>query len=309
MDGLFIVKRVAHDKSLSDEAFTVWVGLRCLMQKDVREYFVTYNMIAYYLFNRVPDRYELVAIKKGMAELIEREYVKPLEYYKNSEFVVDLTALYYEQGQEHFCDICHEEVVTILNLDVGKQSNYKLLRYYTVQVGTFNNSKNMGDRHRGKVGGYGLDYFTEFMNITKPTVILYNEILMENRILFVHKHNDFIQYIGEDGQSRVREIPNTYARYKDAAEALSYIRDINGFKQKNKNKTEANERRRLGQKLRHLRDGVEYDIDTIKDLYLYADTKNKRLERAYKNEIANGYTPKEPEYVDMEIFNKYLLDF
>lgn len=54
MDNLFIVKRITENMELSDEAFTVWCGLRNIMQKDVTEYFVTYNMIAYSIFKRIP---------------------------------------------------------------------------------------------------------------------------------------------------------------------------------------------------------------------------------------------------------------
>ena len=48
MKNLFIIKKVTEDKDLTDEAFVVWCGLRNIMQMDIMEYFVSYNMLAYW---------------------------------------------------------------------------------------------------------------------------------------------------------------------------------------------------------------------------------------------------------------------
>lgn len=311
MKNLFIIKRILQDKELSDEAFTVWCGLRNIMQLNVKEYFVSFNMIAHSVFCRVPNRYELEAIKKGYSELACKGHIKELIEYSKSEHLVDLSALYYEKGQEHFVDLSMEEMHKIMNIDCGKCSKYKLLRYFTCQVGSFNQSADMG-AFKGKIGGMSLDYLTELIPITKPTVITFNEILENNHLLFVIRHKDFYQVKGTYG-SEIREIPNTYSRWSDRDLAKKYSENIHGYKylveQKGKRSSVANQRRGLAQKLRHFQDGKEYDIRTIREMYAYAETKNAQLKAEYEDNMSKGYKPDKPNYIDMNIFDGYLLDF
>lgn len=311
MKNLFIVKRIIEDKTLSDEAFTVWCGLRNIMQKDVTEYFVSFNMIAYSVFNRVPTRYELDAIKKGYTELVKVECIKEVTAFASkTEFIVDLSGLYFE-GQEYFSDLSMEEMHKIMNLNT-RQSKYKLLRYFACQLGTFNRSIDMDEKYRGKIGGMGLDTFVEMLGYSKVSILAYNDILSENNLLFVHNHGDFYTGTNAKGQNTLREIPNTYARYSDKELALSYIGNTHGYKfYKTDNivrSANANKKRALGQKLIQFVNGKEYDIETIKELYGYCEDKNQRTKASYEHNINNGYHPDEPEYIDMSMFDDFLLE-
>ena len=53
MKNLFIVKRIVENMNLSDNAFSVWCGLRNIIHKDQYEYFITYNMIAYSVYSNI----------------------------------------------------------------------------------------------------------------------------------------------------------------------------------------------------------------------------------------------------------------
>lgn len=321
MKNLFIIKRITEDKTISDEAFVVWCGLRNIMRQDITEYFVSFNMIAHSVFNRVPGRYELDAIKKGYTELVEKEYIKVIDSYSKSEFVLDLTALYFEAGQEFFADLRMEEMHKIMNIDF--KNKYKLLRYFTCQVGSFNKSK---DFHYwgGKIGGMSLDYFTSLIVITKPTVIAFNEILEQNELLFIIRHKDFYQYTNWNMMSEIREIPNTYSRWEDQETAQHYAENTNGYKyfteQKDIRTAKANKDRGLAQKLKHLQNGREYDIETVKEIYEYADRKNKVWEKEYEEKVrhyndllskgkANIEWQPVQKSIDMSIFDDYLLNW
>ncbi len=324
MKNLFIVKRITHDKTISDEAFTVWCGLRNIMQKDVKEYFVSFNMIACSVFDRVPNRYELEAIKKGYKELVEKEYIKEIVEFSKTEHKADLSALYFGPEQEYFCDLSMEEMHKIMSIDCGRHSKYKLLRYFTCQVGSFNRSKDMVESLQGKIGGMGLDYFTELMPITKPTVIAFNEILEKNEILFIIRHKDFFQYINWNMMSEVREIPNTYSRWEDKGYAQKYAEETHGYKyfkeEEHKRTVVANNKRSLAKKLKYFQSGREYDIDTISELYAYADDKNNFYKKTYEEKMKNyndllskgkaieEHKPVE-KHIDMSIFDDYLLQF
>lgn len=305
MDNLFIIKKVTENMELSDEAFTVWCGLRNLMQKDVTEYFVTYNMIAYSIFKRVPGRYELEAIKRGFMELTENNYVKILDSFNKNEHVVDLSFLYYK-GNEFFADLSSEEMHKIMNIS-GNHNKYKLLRYFTCQIGTFNRSEDLGE-YKGKIGGMSLEYFESLISITKPPVISFNSILEENKILFVIRHKDFYQGYTYNGNSEIREIPNTYSRWEDKELAQKFAEKTHGYKyyesQKDIRTKKANKNRSLGQKLHYFIDfGVMYDDEVVQELKEYAEQKNKNMKKEYESDIARGYSPNKPIYIDMNIFN------
>lgn len=299
MKNLFILKTIIEDKRLSAMAFTVWCGLRNIMVKDVKEYYISYNLIGYSLFGRVIARKELDAIKKGFSELVGVGYVKVLEPIGKSEFIVDLSALYYEQG--YFANLSAEEMQKILNLDCS-QDKYKLLRYFTCQVGTFNQS--LEGVYKGKIGGMGLDNFVSILGYSKVSIISYNELLLAEKILFVYSHGDFYKF--DDGT--LREIPNTYARYSDRGLAQEYMSRFSGHKDSFKKNDEANWRRSMAQKLIAFQKGKEYDIETIKQLYIYSDERNRYLKIDYDFNIERGNSPDEPQYIDMSIFDDYLLE-
>lgn len=220
MKNLFIVKEIIEDKKISDYAFCVWCSLRNIVQKSKKKYFISYNMIAYSLFNRIPDRYELEAVKKGFSELVEKEYIKLLLTFNKSEYIVELSKIYFTPRKKYFADLRKTEMQQIMNIDIGKQNKYKLLRYYTCMIGTFNRSNNISAKYRGKIGGMGLDYFSNLIAITKPTVISYNSILEKNELLFILKHNKYTSVNG-----KVKEISNTYSRWKDKNLVKDFIED------------------------------------------------------------------------------------
>ena len=311
MKTLYVIKRIIEDKKLSDEAFAVWCGLRNIMQMNVMQYFVSYDLIAHSVFNRVPTRRELDAIKKGYTELVAKEFIIPKEIFASKTGVIaDLTALYYEAGQEYFSNIRENEMHIIMNIDT-KQSKFKLLRYFACQVSTFNLSADMGE-YKGKIGGMGLDNFVEMLGYSKNSIITYNNILSENKLLYVHNHGDFYQSINYQGKSVLREIPNTYSRYEDMALALQYISETHGWKFYKTDgilrTAKANERRGLAQKLNHFKAGKEYDIETVKALYYYSEEKNTNMKAYYNDMVSKGYTPDEPNYIDINMFDDYLLE-
>ena len=78
MKNLFIIKRITEDKTISDEAFIVWCGLRNIMT-SVKEYFISFNLISYSVWNRVPTRREIESVKRGFNELVNKEYIKVID--------------------------------------------------------------------------------------------------------------------------------------------------------------------------------------------------------------------------------------
>lgn len=286
----------------------MWCALRNLMQKDMKKYFVSYNMIAYYLMQRPANRSELSSIKSGFIELKDKGYVREVESYGANDFVVDLTALYYESGDEFFSDLTDEEMRKIMNIK-GRHDKYKLLRYLACMVGSFNRGISVPSDLKGKIGGMSLDYFATTLGFSKPTIVSFNRILEENKLLFVVRHKDFIQHKEESGQSSLREFPNTYGRYKDkklvkyfaeTEHGYKYFEEKNGIKVK-----QANENRSLAQKYNALCNGKEYDGDTLKKIFVWADKKNELLKKEWEQAVEDGYDPPEPEYINTDVITDH----
>lgn len=271
--NLFIRKDIIENAQISDEAFAVWCALRSYMQKDTTEYFISVNMLAYTLFQRVPVRRESEALRRGLQELIRHGYAKIIDTYGKSEWSMDLSALYFEAKDGYFSDITYSEVKQIMSLTLGNLSKYRLLRYYSYMVGSFNRSKTLPEKFRGKVGGLSMDYFAQVLGMSLTTISKYNEVLEREKLLYIVR-NDYVKSINESGKTEIRELPNTYSRYKDKEIADSYTCASKITQEK---QISANNKRSLAAKYNALRSGKEYDIETITEIYKYCKDTDRDL--------------------------------
>ena len=313
MKNLFIIKQVIEDKNLSNEAFAVWCALRNIMQKDIEEYYISYYSIFYALYGtRQSTRPGMEMVKKGYKELRDLGYVDEVLSYSTSDFVVNLSNLYYDKTKGYFSDLTNDEMQKIMNLNnIGKINNCKLLRYFTCMIGTFNRGNDIPNSYRGKIGGTPLDRFAEMLDISRKTATVYNSILEENKLLYVFRHKDFISGVNSKGQSELREMPNTYSRWRDRNLADSYSSIHHGYKyfkeQKEVKSVKANENRGLAQKYNYFCNGKQYDIQTISDMYNYCIAWNAARQAYKEDQLKKGYkyeyTPK-----DTDVFNDYLQD-
>lgn len=310
---MYIIKSIIENKDLSDEAFAVWCGLRNIMQKDKKKYLVSCHTIGFSLYGERPlTRAEANDIKNGYNELIEKGYIKETFYYNATDRIADLSKLYYEQGSEYYSDLTDIEMMEIMNIrNIGKSNHCKLLRYFTCMVGTFNRSSSMPDKYKGKIGGMSFDAFHNLIGVSSKTANKYNKILEKNQLLYIIRHGDFFQGVNANGQSELREIPNTYSRYCDRHLADSYMAEVHGYKYMNEQEqhrtVKANENRGLAQKYISLCKGKKYDIETIKEIYIYCLEWNEKQLIYHNEQISKGYKHVLQEK-DMSVFNDYLLE-
>lgn len=308
--NLFIIKRITEDKTLSDNAFAVWCALRSIIQMNISEYFISYNLISNALYGRVPERKEQIVIKKGYDELKRKGFIKEVCVYTKKEFKADLSKLYFNNSNEYFSDLTDKEMRKIMNIQTTV-SNCKLLRYFTCMIGTFNRSDSIEDIYRGKIGGMSLEHFNDLIGISKKTASDYNKILEDNKLLFVIRHKDFLQSVNSKGQSQLREIPNTYSRWCDKALAKQFAENTHGYiyfhQQKDIKSTKANEKRGLAQKYNAFCKGKEYDIETIKAMYEYCKTWNENQLAYHNKQISLGYDHELKEK-DLSVFHNYCIE-
>ena len=277
MKRIYIKKKYLEDVFLSDYAFTIMAALQPY-SNNKNEMLLTAEFVSYLVFGRAATRKELYIIKAGLEELIEADIIKVNCELTKSQFVCDISSLYFEQGTEFFVIIDYEELHKIMNIET-KSDKYKMFRYFVSIVGHFNLSGFIDEKYRGKVCGYAIEDINEL--IPKRTAIRYNEILEENKLIYIHRSDDIL-YNGEFNE--FKRIVNAYGRYEDQElieEFASKYQDHYGWnhiKERKKSEHEAaNKNRALGQKYKNYVNGKQYDEETVEEILQWAIKKEKDL--------------------------------
>ena len=75
-------------------------------------------------------------------------------------------------------------------------NNFTLLRYFIFVIGTINWNITVylpnGEYKNGVVGNFTIDYLAEKAGISKRSAIEYNKILEKEKLLYIHRQNDFV---------------------------------------------------------------------------------------------------------------------
>lgn len=277
MKSIYIKKKYLEDESISDSAFTIMAALQPY-SNNKNDILLTAEYLSYLIFKREATRKELYIIKAGFEELIESKIIKVNYDLGKSQYICDITNLYLGKNTEYFVTIEYEELYKIMNIET-KSDKFKMFRYFTSIVGCFNLSTNIDEKYRGKVCGYSIDVINEL--IPKRTAIRYNEILEENKLIYIHRSDDILF---DSDSNEIKRIINTYGRYenKDLIEefALKYQNDFgwNHIKKKKKSETEtANRNRALGQMYKNYNNGKQYEPEIVEEILKWAIKKGKDL--------------------------------
>lgn len=299
MKGIYIVKRILENKTISDEAFCVWAALQPFsnIQMDL---LLSIPYIGYLIYGRETTRTEADAVRAGFDELVQSGTIVVSHSLKKNEYVCNIQNLYFKQGSEYFVQVSYDELHKIMNIQT-RANRSKLFRYFVSVVGCFNYSNNVDEEYRGRVCGISLESINAL--IPKKTAIHYNEILEENEILFVYRSDDIL-YSEKQGLKR---IANAYSRYADKNLCLTFAMQYQnnyGWKKRQSDLDKANTSRSLAQKYNNMLKGKEYDPETVRDIYVWAVEWNQARKKQYDHEISVG-NHVELIQKDMTIFEKY----
>ena len=205
MNILFLKREIIESENLTEKGVSVYVALRRIMQKDIKEYFVSYNMIAYQLTGAGKNKRAMIdSVKEGLQELIENNLVPVVEEVGKSEFVLELSQICLN-AEDYFIKIEEEEVHKIFSIE-DKTDKFKALRYFVAMIGTFNNAEGYS-----KVGYMAQDYFISRKILSKTQVYVITKVLEDNGIIFVYRSGKMII----DVNGSIKKISNCYGRAKD----------------------------------------------------------------------------------------------
>ena len=285
MKRIYMKKKYLEDVFLTDYAFTIMAALQPY-SNNKNNILLTAEFISYLVFGRVATRKELYIIKAGFEELIDAEIIKVNCELTKSQFICDISSLYFEQGTEFFVMIDYKDLHKIMNIET-KSDKYKMFRYFVSIVGHFNLSESIDKKYRGKVCGYAIESINEL--VPKRTAIRYNEILEENKLIHIYRFEDIL-YNSEFNE--LKRIVNVYGRYEDKELIDEFAKEHqnhygwNHIQERKKSEHEvANRNRALGQLYRNYVDGKQYNEETVDEILQWAIKKEKDLTVFIKNGI------------------------
>lgn len=277
----------------------VYCYLRAIQRTDINWYYISVNEMDYY-FRQTYD-IETRDKKKyvdGLNDLEQHGLIRKISGRKY-EFEYDLQPLYFnpsktnKENEMWFSVVYSDELSSIMQIkDVITKadekmsiSKAKLLRYFVNVVSTFMNGREWsyelpdGTITDGVIGFSSIEILADKSNISKDTVITYNEILEKAKILYVFRAKDLIVNFDRS----ITGITNTYGRYRYKDYVLRKGKEhkaeygSKSSKENIKHKTKNTQRRKsMGAKYYNLVDrGKEYDPKTIIDIYKYAVEYNE----------------------------------
>lgn len=228
----------------------------------------------------------------GLRDLEQHGLIRKI-YEKKYNFEYDLQPIYFEpfnatkENEEFFTVVHSDELNTIMQI-TDKDfpgSKAKLVRYFVNVASTFLHGKKWtftlpdGTRSDGVISFPSIEILADYSNINKDTVVAYNKILEQAKVLCIYRANEMILF----ADNTLSGITHTYGRYKyrkfvigkgtEHKEKYGHDKVTQNIKHKTQKTAE---RKSLAAKYYQLVSGNKmYDEETIIEIYKYAVEYNK----------------------------------
>lgn len=305
---LLIPKSLYENNEISSCATAVY----CILQKlsihsGLHIQCITYQTLTYYLTGEIPDRRNVVYghIQSGLEELFKNGYVKIVKN-QQKHFVLDCSGLKLDTDSGNFSSISFEEVQKIFQ--TKGINNYCLLRYFILLMGSLVAKISVtlpnGNSKSGIISNLPISYFAKQMDVSTKTIMDYNKVLENAKLIYVYRQNDFIL----DKNNSLKTLPNIYGRYEDKEYIDTFAhnqRQYNkSYRHTDENYNNANQKRRLAQMYQHICKGkhADYSKDEIILVYNYVLSENKKYEELYDKTQYDVYLDK---IRNVDIFNQF----
>lgn len=218
---MFLNNDIIKDVNLDEYEIAVYVALRSLYDSQKELQYITYYSVAFELCNNLDiSRRCMNHIKSALASLVKKGFIKMIDSYSTTEFILDMSNLYFEQNAEKgifYTVITLEEVHRIMNIDT-KKDNFAILRYFIVLISSICHDKGTYDHcagyssHTDFVGFMALDTLADWCGTTKARIIEYNSVLESEKIIYIYRHS---QNKKDKKTGQIMSFSNHYGRYED----------------------------------------------------------------------------------------------
>lgn len=222
--NIYLENEIINDLQLSDSELGVYIALRSIYQSTRDNQYISYNMIAYELYGNADYKRAIFnQIKSAFSTLVGKEYITVICQISTTEFIVDMKKLYINTDKEgtYYTVLYDDELHSIMNLNC-KADKFKILRYYVICLRSICRTQGIyADCYSAKTNFVGFmtqEYLSQNTGINVSVIQSYNEILIDNHLLYVHKHDEMTR--NELGE--FRSFPNHYGRYSDKDDIIAF---------------------------------------------------------------------------------------
>ena len=291
--NIYLSNTVISDLQFNDYEIATYVALKSIYTSTRDTQFVSYNMITYELFNGKCTNTASTYIKNAFNSLVDKELVTIVEQLSTTEFVLDLSKLYFEYsngGNEYYTVIRLDEVHSIMNIS-NKMDKFKLLRYFITCLRTICRTQGIYVDQSAKqnfVGFMTQEYLCEQIGICYKSnfklIQQYNDVLEEYHLLYIYRHTEMKR---DKKTGQIKSFANHYGRYEDKDDievfALNYEKTC-GVQEEIVQSDKSNQRRRLSSQYNNLcydfnRYSKSYSDEELIAIYKYIHFKNDEIKK------------------------------
>lgn len=210
MNKIYLNKK--YIETLSANEFAVYVALKKQIDDKYKanadEFIMNTNVdfIIYELSGTFETTRSIKnSLELGLQGLIEKEIVTLIAKNKGN-YIINAKELYIDSDTQ-YTQIEDAEIKNIFNIE--HKEKLDLFRYGITVLSTIWATE--------KYAFHSIDDLSFKANISKPTAIKYNDILEENKIIYIHRLNNAKR--NENGT--IQRQANTYGRYRDKADIIA----------------------------------------------------------------------------------------
>lgn len=275
----------------------------------INKHCLTVQQIAYHLTEdetHLKSRNRMVDyIKCGLNELVENNVIQKLDEIQK-HYILDCSNLWIDTEFNNYTILFFDEVQQIFKAE--NTNNFLLLRYFIFLIGTISGKITVyldnGEYKNRVVGNFTIDYLSELSGISARTIIEYNKILEELKLLYIYRQQDFVI----DKENNIKSLSNIYGRACDKDYIIAFATNQQKYHESyryvNNNTIKVNNNRRLAQMYQQLikGGGKKYTEGEIIEIYSYVIAENEKYERMYDKD---GYENHLDKIRDTTVFEKF----
>lgn len=301
---ILIRKDILKSKDISNEALAVY----CAICKNYIKYlsnspitFLSVEYVNFLLYGDLGTKQTKKEIVNGIKCLISHGFIKQINTFENFSGLYDISELVRLAKDVYYTSVSFEELDVIMS---QKYIKFSLLRYYLILIGTFDASLSIDAKYRFKISTVAIKTLGYITNNTKNTVVKYNSILSDLKLIYVGRKYT----IRQDGCSVVNQISNVYSRYENKNLCDEYIKNTSTTSKEKISKIHAgaNLSRKYLQMYNQMKKGKKYDLETVKTIYSYVEQWNYKKRAEYFEAHGND-EGLEKELKSLDVFKEYNL--
>lgn len=303
---IFIPQKIIEDERIDNYALIAYSYLKVLTPlSEMKTYYISLDALLFAIFNttkisaRMRDN-----IWNGLCLLYDLDYFNGHRVSSKRSFIVETKSLCLDTQLENFIVLYLEDICKIMLSD--KKTKTSLFSYYTFLMDTLSSQTKVylesGKYKKNVVGNQTIVTLSYLCGISAHTIIRHNQSLEELNVIYIHHSDD----VFANSSFGFKKLNNVYGRYEDREYIEKYVSDYKAHFQSHsylkKERTLANNDRRLSKMYYWLCKGKDYSESEIQEIYYYITNLNRKYENLSIKEQDDSYLAK---IKDEKIFDKF----